>query len=120
MRWVIDNETIAAFGIAIRRMPLHRRFRCVNQDIGKRSPSQPGQVTTPNVQRKLKAATGWCERINALEPGERSDLLWHYVLLGESLFHDWRSKGAGLADLLAFARARPLASAARQGKLSLG
>jgi type III restriction enzyme len=78
-----------------------------------------GQVTTPNVQRKLKAATGWCERINALEPGERSDLPWHYVLLGEALFHDWRSKGARLADLLAFARVRPLASAAMQGKLSL-
>ena len=79
-----------------------------------------GQVTTPNVQRKLKAATGWCERINALPLGERSDLPWHYVLLGESLFHDWRSKGARLADLLAFARVRPLASAETQGKLPLG
>jgi type III restriction enzyme len=76
-----------------------------------------GQVTTPNVQRKLKAATAWCERINALPPGERGDLPWHYVLLGESLFHDWRSKGARLADLLAFARVRPLASAATQGRL---
>ena len=79
-----------------------------------------GQVTTPNMQRKLKSATSWCERINALEPGERSDLPWHYVLLGESLFHDWCSKDAGLVDLLAFARVRPLASAAMQGKLLLG
>ncbi len=78
-----------------------------------------GQVTKPNVQRKLKAATSWCERINALPPGERGDLPWHYVLLGESLFHDWRSKGARLADLLAFARVRPLASAATQRSLPL-
>ncbi len=77
------------------------------------------QVRTPNVQRKLKAATSWCERTNALPPGERSDLPWHYVLLGESLFYDWRSKGARLADLLAFARVRPLASAAAQGTLTL-
>lgn len=74
-----------------------------------------GQVTTPNVQRKLKAATSWCERINALPPGEHGDLPWHYVLLGESQFHDWRNKGARLADLLAFARVRPLALAATQG-----
>ena len=78
-----------------------------------------GQVTTPNVQRKLKAATAWCERINALAAEARSDLPWHYVLLGESLFYDWQRKGARLADLLAFARVRPLASAVTQGSLQL-
>ncbi len=78
-----------------------------------------GQVTSPNVQRKQKAASAWCERINALAPGERDNLPWHYVLLGESLFHDYRNKGARLADLLAFARVRTLASAATQGNLRL-
>jgi len=78
-----------------------------------------GQVTTPNVQRKLKAAVAWCDCINGLEAELRGSLPWHYVLLGESLFQDWRSKGARLGDLLNFARARPLADASTQGRLSL-
>jgi len=78
-----------------------------------------GQVTTPNVQRKLKAAVAWCDRINGLDEKQRGGLPWHYVLLGESLFQDWRSKGARLGELLNFARARPLADASTQGRLSL-
>ena len=76
-------------------------------------------VSSPNVQRKLKAAQTWCERINTLSPGLRHDLPWHYVLLGESMFHDWHSKSARLGELLVFARVRPLASASIQGNLSL-
>jgi type III restriction enzyme len=72
------------------------------------------QTTHPNVQRKLKAATAWCGRINGLDGNQRGELPWHYVLLGESLFQDWRSKGARLGDLLNFARARPLANALTQ------
>jgi type III restriction enzyme len=60
-----------------------------------------------------------CERINALPPQHRSDLPWHYVLLGEAVFQDWRNKGARLAELLAFARVRPVASPLVQGKLDL-
>ncbi len=77
------------------------------------------QTIHPNVQRKLKAATAWCERINALVPELRDDLPWHYVLLGESLFRDWREKGARLDDLLNFARVRPLGDASTQGRLAL-
>lgn len=45
---------------------------------------------------------------------EASDLPWHYVLLGEGVVHEWQRKGAHLAELLDFARLRPLASAALQ------
>ena len=76
-------------------------------------------VNSPNVQRKLKAAQTWCERINALPSQHRSELPWHYVLLGEEMFKDWRNKGARLAELLAFARVRPVASPLVQGKLDL-
>ena len=72
------------------------------------------QTTHPNVQRKLKSATAWCERINSLAPEQRDGLPWHYVLLGETLFRDWRSKGAQLGDLLEFARVRPVANASLQ------
>ncbi|ODV24779.1 MAG: restriction endonuclease subunit R [Rhodanobacter sp. SCN 68-63] len=76
------------------------------------------QVSHPNVQRKLKAATTWCERINALEPGLRGERQWHYALVGEALFHDWRQQGARLAELLAFSVARP-ATGGKQGRLDL-
>jgi type III restriction enzyme len=78
-----------------------------------------GQLSTPNVQRKLKAATAWCERINALAPEHREQRQWHYVLLGEDAFRDWRSKGAHLAELLRYARVRPLADPGRQQSLGL-
>jgi len=74
-------------------------------------------VNHPDVQRKLKAAQTWCERINQLPAEQRQELPWHYVLLGESLFHDWRSKGGSLAELLQFARVRPAAAAEQQGSL---
>ncbi len=77
------------------------------------------QTTHPNVQRKLKSATAWCERINNLPPEQRDGLPWHYVLLGETLFRDWRGKGARLGELLDFARVRPLNDASLQGRLAL-
>lgn len=76
------------------------------------------QTTHPNVQRKLKAAATWCERINGLAPDDRNGHRWHYALLGESLFWDWKQNGARLADLLAFARVRPAPRADAQGDLS--
>jgi type III restriction enzyme len=75
------------------------------------------QVIHPNVQRKLKAAVGWCQRINALPPEHRNGLLWHYVLLAENVVFEWQDKGAHLAELLAFARLRPLGEASLQQRL---
>ena len=75
------------------------------------------QTTHPNVQRKLRAAVAWCERINGLAPEHRQGLPWHYVLLGEDAVQAWQGKGAHLAQLLDFARLRPLASADLQARL---
>ena len=72
------------------------------------------------MQRKLKAATTWCGRINALDAAQRGERAWHYALIGESLFHDWRQKGARLGELLAFSRARAAPTAQSQGGLALG
>lgn len=66
------------------------------------------QLTTPNVLRKRKAAVAWCDRINAITPEQRSNAEWHYVLLGEEAFYGWRDKGGSVADLLAYARLRPV------------
>lgn len=66
-----------------------------------------GQLTSPNVLRKRKAAMAWCDRINALAPEHRTEADWHYVLLGEDSFYGWRDKGGSMADLLAYAKLRP-------------
>ena len=76
-----------------------------------------GQVSSPNVQRKLKAAAAWCERINLLPGNERLNLNWHYVLLGESVFFEWRDKGELLSALCDFARIRSAAAIAVQSQL---
>jgi type III restriction enzyme len=67
-----------------------------------------GQLTSPNVLRKRKAAVAWCDRINGLAPEHRSGVEWHYVLLGEETFYGWRDKGGSIADLLAYAKLRPV------------
>lgn len=76
------------------------------------------QTIHPNVQRKLKAAVAWCERINQLAPEHRGGLPWHYVLLAEDVVYEWQGKGARLAELLDFARLRPLAVASQQERLN--
>jgi type III restriction enzyme len=75
------------------------------------------QTTHPNVQRKLKAALAWCERINALTPEQRGGPPWYYVLLAENVVYEWQAKGARLAELLDYARLRPLATASLQTSL---
>ena len=75
------------------------------------------QTSHPNVQRKRKAAATWCTRINELPPYDRDGREWHYALVGEGLFEDWRSKNARMAELLAFCRIRPITGPAAQGTL---
>ena len=69
------------------------------------------------MQRKLKAAVGWCNRINELPPEHRNGLPWHYVLLAENVVYEWQGKGAHLAELLDYARLRPLNEASLQQRL---
>ena len=75
------------------------------------------QTIHPNVQRKLKAATAWCQRINDLPADLRGGLPWHYVLLAEDVVYEWQGKGARLGELLDYARLRPLAEASLQEQL---
>jgi type III restriction enzyme len=75
------------------------------------------QTIHPNLQRKLKAAVAWCERINQLAPEHRGGLPWYDVLLAEDTVDEWHGKGARLAELLDFARLRPLAGASLEERL---
>jgi type III restriction enzyme len=67
-------------------------------------------LSLPDVQRKRRAAIAWCERVNELSEEHRSMRRWHYALIGEALFYEFRSKGASLAEVLDFARLRPKAA----------
>ncbi len=67
-----------------------------------------GQINTPNVKRKKRAAVAWCDRINTLTPEQRGHAEWHYVLLGEQVFYDWRDKRASIRDMLEYAKLRPV------------
>ena len=69
------------------------------------------------MQRKCKAALAWCERITGLSTEQRGGAPWHYVLLAENVVVEWQAKGARLAELLDYARLRPLASATLQQQL---
>lgn len=71
----------------------------------------------PNVQRKLKSAVHWCERINQLPEDDRNGLNWHYVLLGQKTYEDWQQKGARLGELLDFARVRNQGAVELQSRL---
>jgi len=77
------------------------------------------QTGHPNVQRKRKAAATWCTRINQLAAHDRDGREWHYALVGEAVFADWRDKHARMSDLLAYCRIRPIASGADQGTLAV-
>ena len=74
-------------------------------------------VRTPNVQRKLKSAAAWCERINTLASDDRMGREWYYVLLGEAQFYEWRDQAASMVELLNFARIRKTGDASTQARL---
>lgn len=50
---------------------------------------------------------------------QRGSAPWHYVLLAENVLIEWQAKGARLAELLDYARLRPLADASLQSQLEL-
>lgn len=58
------------------------------------------QLNHCNVERKHRAAHHWCEKINQLPPFQRMNSKWAYVLIGQSFFNAWISKGASIKDIL--------------------
>jgi type III restriction enzyme len=60
------------------------------------------QLSNPDVVRKKRAALRWVERINELPSGKREDITWHYVLLGEKVFYDWKRKNATAKEILGY------------------
>ena len=64
------------------------------------------QRSHPNVVRKKRSALRWVERINNLPPGKRDDLTWHYVVLDDTTFYEWKRKNASIKDMLDYSEIR--------------
>ena len=56
-----------------------------------------------NVQSKQLATIDWINKINELQPDDRMNCVWSYVLLGENTFYGMRDKGADLLEILNYA-----------------
>jgi type III restriction enzyme len=63
-------------------------------------------LSDENVLRKQRAALAWCEQLNALEPEQRGDREWAYVLLGETIVREWERKNACASELLDYKKLR--------------
>jgi type III restriction enzyme len=61
------------------------------------------QIYHLDVKRKHRAAYNWCNRINKLSLSDRMNAEWKYVLIGQSIFNAWMSKGASIKDILDYA-----------------
>lgn len=57
------------------------------------------KVDDVNVRQKQTATVEWIKKINALEPGERMNRTWEYVLVGESVFYSLSGSGATITDI---------------------
>jgi type III restriction enzyme len=63
-------------------------------------------VSKANVQRKLKAATLYCERINKLPAEFRGNVEWAYALLGESIVEQYIKGSGSVSELLNYSKVR--------------
>lgn len=57
------------------------------------------KVDDVNVRQKQTATVEWIKKINALEPGDRMNRTWEYVLVGESVFCSLSGSGATITDI---------------------
>ena len=71
-------------------------------------------VSNANVQRKLKAAALFCQRINSLSPEQRNNEVWSYALLGESIVEQYIKASGSVSEVLNYAKVRQTIPADQQ------
>jgi hypothetical protein len=59
-----------------------------------------------NVIAKKRSALEWVKKINELNSEERMYCQWHYSLVSDSLFYQFRANGANSKEILDFAQIR--------------
>jgi len=61
-------------------------------------------LNNQNVKSKRLATIDWIDKINELNPEDRMDCLWSYVLLGENTFYGMSKKDATTEEILEYAK----------------
>ena len=61
-------------------------------------------MSNKNVQSKRLAAIDWIDKVNELEPQERMNCNWSYVLLSEKTFEQMKKQGANTCEILEYAK----------------
>lgn len=61
-------------------------------------------VNDPNVKQKELGALDKLQKINELNPGNRMNCEWNYVLLGETTFYSMRDRGASIKDIMEYTK----------------
>ncbi|MDD2392009.1 MAG: DEAD/DEAH box helicase family protein [Proteiniphilum sp.] len=61
-------------------------------------------LNDPNVKQKQLATLDWIKRINELNPEERMDRKWEYVLLGETHFYSLKDNNASMDEIFQLAK----------------
>ncbi len=56
-----------------------------------------------NVQSKRLSTVDWIEKVNELNPEDRMNCIWTYVLLGETTFYGMSEKGADTEEIMNYA-----------------
>ena len=62
------------------------------------------EISNANVQRKLKAAAMYCDRINSLPSDKRNNEIWSYALIGQNRVEQYIKANGTVAELLAMAK----------------
>lgn len=62
------------------------------------------QLTQGNVQQKQRSALDFVKRINELNPEDRMQNEWGYVLLGENTFYSMKESGATSTEMFEYAK----------------
>jgi len=61
-------------------------------------------LNNQNVQSKRLATLDWIEKVNELNPEDRMNCVWSYILLGENTFYSMSEKGADTEEILNYAK----------------
>jgi len=61
-------------------------------------------LSSVNVKQKRLATIDWIEKVNELNPEDRMNCTWNYILLGETTFYGMSEKGATTEEILEYAR----------------
>lgn len=57
-------------------------------------------VSQEDVLQKKRGALNWLKKINALRTEDRMNATWHYVILGDKKFKEWRAQNASIKDMM--------------------